>query len=175
IADGGGGLTKQAGVLSDERVVRQGVVRDRGPDDELPSLLADLTQAIDLAQVHQQLRSGHPHPQHRHQRLPAANDLRVIPAVDECLNNTGDVAWSGVVEGDRPHWVTSSFEPRASWRADHTFTGVTGIVMSLTPRGRRASRTPLTMAGGAAVVPVSPTALTPRVFVVASVTVYAVR
>ena len=48
--------------------------------------------------------------------------------------------------------------------AFQTRIGVHGITMSVTPNGRSASMTPLTMAGVEAIVPASPTPLAPSSF-----------
>lgn len=65
--------------------------------------------------------------------------------------------------------------PLASWMARQTRCGVQGIATSVTPRWRSASSTPLTMAGVAAMVPASPTPLTPNGFDVAGVQAVAVE
>ena len=48
-----------------------------------------------------------------------------------------------------------------AWMARHTRSGVHGIVMSWMPNGRSASTMALTTAGVEAMVPASPTPLTP--------------
>ena len=58
--------------------------------------------------------------------------------------------------------------------AVHTRIGVVGISMSFTPRWRTASITALTTAGVEAIVPASPTPLTPNGFVVDGVSVRSV-
>src|SRR5690242_6565379 len=54
--------------------------------------------------------------------------------------------------------------PCAVWMARHTRSGVHGIVMSLIPSGRSASTIAFTTAGVEAMVPASPTPLTPSRF-----------
>src|SRR5688572_25118666 len=49
----------------------------------------------------------------------------------------------------------------ASWIARHTFSGVAGIEMSVTPTGASASTTALITAGGTPIAPTSPTPLMP--------------
>src|SRR5438128_9403676 len=50
---------------------------------------------------------------------------------------------------------------RAVCTSDQIFSGVSGMSMVLIPSGARASRTALTMAGGAPIQPASPTPLAP--------------
>src|SRR6266542_6760079 len=57
----------------------------------------------------------------------------------------------------------------APWMARHTRSGVHGRSMSVMPNGARASITAFTTAGGDAMVPVSPTPLTPSSFEVEGV------
>ena len=75
-------------------------------------------------------------------------------------------------------WVSTGVSwvawPLASWMARHTRCEVVGISMSLTPNWRTASSTALTMAGVEAIVPASPTPLTPSGFDVAGVVTVAV-
>lgn len=74
----------------DERVVGHGVVGGHGTDDEVIALLAHLLQLGDPTQVDEQVRVGHPHPQHRHQRLPTTHDGGLAPAVGEAAHHLLD-------------------------------------------------------------------------------------
>src|SRR5207247_11069720 len=62
----------------------------------------------------------------------------------------------------------------ARWIAAHTRAGVSGLSMWETPRGASASHTAFTSVGTEAIVPVSPTPLTPSGFTGDGVTVWAV-
>ena len=64
-----------------------------------------------------------------------------------------------VVEGCGDHFAPPSCSAR------QTFSGLAGIVTSVTPYGESASTTALITAGVEAIVPVSPTPLTPSGFV----------
>jgi hypothetical protein len=61
--------------------------------------------------------------------------------------------------------------PSWEWTAFQIRSGVQGMRTSFTPNGRSASTTALTTAGVDAIVPASPTPLTPSSLVVAGVTV----
>src|SRR6266542_6313107 len=80
-----------------------------------------------------------------------------------------------VIERRRDHGASPpsvrGAEPNpAPWMARHTRSGVHGRSMSVMPNGARASITELTTAAGEAMVPVSPTPLTPSSLVVEGVT-----
>ena len=94
----------------------------------------------------------------RHQRVPAGEHLRVAVARAEQLDALLDALGDLVVERCRDHDFASSI-------ARQTRSGVAGIWMSVTPRCESASTTALITAGAAAIVPVSPTPLTPNGFV----------
>jgi len=77
---------------------------------------------------------------------------------------------NGLVKGAGTHVVELRRDPdappfsRAVCIARQTRSGLHGIVMSLTPSGRSASMIALTTAGVEAIVPASPTPLTPSRF-----------
>src|SRR6185503_17886873 len=166
------------------------VVRRHRPDRDPVAVVADAPQVGDPAQVDQHGRSRQPQPQHRDEALPTGEDLGVLTGLLQRGHGLVDRAGPDVVERRGDHWTSSScglfgsIEPRpapgewvstgvskvarpcASWIARQTRCGVHGISTSVTPRCRTASRTPLTIAGVEAIVPASPTPLTPSGFVV---------
>src|SRR5581483_7893542 len=132
--------------------------------------LAYAAQFVQPADVHQQLRVGQPQPKQRQQALSAGDDLGVLTAVGQGLHGIGKRNRSHVVELSRDH----AAPPFATLIARQTRCGVHGISMSVTPSGRSASMMALTTAGVEAIVPASPTPLTPSGFVVAGVSVRSV-
>src|SRR5690606_17108987 len=100
----------------------------------------------------------------RDQALPARQHLRIVV---QGGNGLVDRPRADVVELSRDHWSP----PLALRSASQTRCGEHGIGTSLTPYGRSASTTALTTAGVDAMVPASPTPLTPSGLVVAGVSV----
>src|SRR5262249_61696566 len=83
---------------------------------------------------------------------------------------------NGAHAAARPGEVTRIQDrPSPPWTARQTRYGVAGMAISVTPRGRSASRMPLTMQAGAAVVPPSPPALMPSGLVGDSTSAISVR
>ena len=63
--------------------------------------------------------------------------------------------------GGKVQFGCTSLPSRAACTSDHTFCGVSGISILVMPSGASASNTALTIAGGAAIQPASPTPLAP--------------
>src|SRR5690606_40364751 len=120
--------------------------------------------------VDQRAGVGQPQPQQRQQRLPAGQRLGVLTRLGQRLARLLEGAGTDVLEGSGDH----AAPPFALCRARQTRSGVHGIRTSFTPYGRSASTTALTTAGVAAMVPASPTPLTPSGLVVAGVSVRSV-
>src|SRR5919206_3627225 len=104
--------------------------------------------------------------------MPAGQRLRVFSAFAEYADRVFEAVRRHVVELRRDHDAPPSTDadlpppsPRAAWIACHTRIGDSGMSMYVTPSGRSASMTAFTTAGVAAIVPASPTPLTPREFV----------
>src|SRR5699024_472531 len=108
---------------------------------------------------------GHPQFEHRQQALPAGEHLDVPVLIAQELHRLLHAGGSLVFELAGNHGQTSC----TSWIACQTREGRHGISISVTPRRRTASSTPLTIAGVAAIVPASPTPLTPSALVVEGV------
>src|SRR5690606_9477546 len=100
-------------------------------------------------------------------------DLRVLAPGRQRRHRVGHGRRPGVVECRRDHDATSVVD-LAACRVRQTRSGVQGIGTSLTPYGRSASTTALTTAGVEAMVPASPTPLTPSGLEVAGVSVRSV-
>src|SRR5262249_3885984 len=129
-------------------------------------------QAAERAHVHQEFRVRQAEPQQRQQALPAGDHLGVLAALVERADRLVERGRPDVVELGRDH-AAPPFS-RALCRARQTRSGVHGIVMSLMPSGRSASMIALPAAGGDAMVPASPTPLTPSGLVVDGVSVRSV-
>ena len=117
------------------------------------AVLADVREVGEPADVDEERRPGEAELHRRQERVPAGEQLRVLPLAEELdrvLGALGDL----VVERSRDHDLTS-------WIARQTRSGVAGIWTSVTPRCESASTTALMTAGAAAIVPVSPTPFTP--------------
>src|SRR5262249_59679753 len=112
------------------------------------------------AEVAEFSRVGEPQPEHRQQRLPARDHLRVVTAGGERPDRLVERVGPHVIELCRDHRAAPS-ERWASWMARHTRSGVHGIGTSVTPSGRSASTMAFTTAGVDAIVPASPTPLAP--------------
>ena len=106
----------------------------------------------------------------RDETLPTAEDLCVLASLTESRHRLVDRARAYVVELDGDHCDS----PFAAPMACQTFIGEHGIGTSLTPSGRSASTTALTIAGVDAIVPASPTPFTPNELVVEGVSVRSV-
>ena len=90
--------------------------------------------------------------------MAAGEQLRVLAGaeqLDRVLDGLGDL----VVERCGDHRAPPS------WIARQTRSGVAGMSMSVTPKGESASTTAFMTAAVEAIVPVSPTPLTPSGFV----------
>src|SRR5260221_3580441 len=133
-----------------------------GPDQQRVALIADAAELVEPAHVDQQAGVGEPEPQQRHQALPARDHLGVVAGIAEHVHGLVQGPRTQVVELRRDHAV-----PPFSWAvciARQTRSGLHGIVMSRTPSGRSASMIAFTTAGVEAIVPASPTPLTPSRF-----------
>src|SRR5690606_7465592 len=123
--------------------------------DPVAAVLAlDAVQPGDLAEVHEQCRRGDPELHQRDQRVAARERLRVVAALREQADRLVERVGRGVVELHRDHAF-------ASWIASHTRIGLSGMFRYVTPSGRSASTVAFTTAGEQAIVPASPTPLTP--------------
>src|SRR5690606_16987235 len=101
---------------------------------------------------------------------PAGEGLRLVARAGQRRHRLVHGGGFHVVERRRNHAAASL----ACCSACHTRSGVQGIGTSWTPYGRSASTTALTTAGVDAIVPASPTPLTPSGLVVAGVSVRSV-
>src|SRR4029079_11406094 len=141
------------------------------------AVLAPPSELVDPAEVDEDGRGGQSQSQHRHQGLTACDDLRVLSGLRKRGHRVVNRGRGNIVETRRNHWRPSravsdiAGRPAAVWMACQTRIGLQGISMSLTPRCRTASMTALTTAGVDAIVPASPTPLTPSGLVVAGVSV----
>src|SRR6185436_210298 len=168
VRNGTGGVREQQCVPAHERVTQQVVVGGHRADQNAVAVVAHTAELVDLAEVDEYGRGGEPQPQHRHQALPARDDLGVLAGLRERRHGAVDGGRRDVIEIRRDHRAPPSVAVRM---ACQTRIGEQGISMSLTPRWRTASITALTTAGVDAIVPASPTPLTPSGFVVAGVSV----
>src|SRR4029079_8744013 len=100
-------------------------------------------------------RQAQLHP--RDARVHAGEQLRVLAAVAQRGERVVERLGRDVVELGRDH----AGAPPFSWSVSHTRIGVSGMLMKSTPRGRSASMTAFVTAALAAIVPASPTPLTP--------------
>src|SRR3990167_4011019 len=105
--------------------------------------------------------------QHRAAQAHAGAEAVHVGAVGGAhgLADGGGLAVGAVQSVDhvQVHCVFSTVRAaRAAWMACHTTSGVAGVSMSVMPRGLRASRMAVTIAGGRPTVPVSAPPLTPR-------------
>src|SRR5215472_9715433 len=124
------------------------------------SRVADTDEVVHPADIHEQRGVGESQPQQRQQALAASDDLRVLTATCQGRHRVANRRGPDVVELCRDHAA-----PPALLLADeiarHTRSGVQGIAISDTPNDRSASMMALTTAGVDAIVPASPTPLTP--------------
>src|SRR5439155_9016505 len=100
--------------------------------------------------------------------MPAGDELGVAVRLTEQLDGVVDGVGALVLERCGNHCPPP---PLACWMAFQTFSGETGRWMSVTPKCESASTTAFTIAGGEAMVPVSPTPFTPSSLVLDGVTV----
>src|SRR5262249_6143150 len=113
--------------------------------------------------VDQQGRAREPQIQHRSQRLPARQNLGALRARHggQCLPNVGG---THIVEARSLHgfstrgWVDDFVRSIAS----SSRRGVSGVSVSSTPSGRKASLTALKITAGGAIAPPSPMPLMPN-------------
>src|SRR3954464_12085070 len=159
------------------------------PDPPLAVLALRAAEPADLAQVDEHRRRREAQLHERQERVAAGEDLGVLAALGQRPERVLERLRRGVLELGRDHCAPpsvglvgpepaepppcSSSErpcsvlrgPPASWMACQTRIGVSGMSMKLTPSGRMASMTAFVTAAVAAIVPASPTPLTPSVFV----------
>src|SRR5262249_52109755 len=143
---------------------------------ERVALVADAAQALDPADVHQQVGERQPEPQQRQQALAARDHLRVLTAIGQRPHRLAHRGGPGGFELRRDHYAPplAAPSPLTAWIARQTFSSEQGMVTSRTPNGFSASTTAFTTAGVDAIAPASPTPLTPRRLVVAGVSVRSV-
>src|ERR671914_498825 len=98
--------------------------------------------------------------------MAPGQELGVLPVAPQQLDGLVDRPGHLVLERRGDH----SWPPFARWIVLHTVSGSPGRSISVTPRWDSASTTAFTTAGGEAMVPVSPTPLTPSSLLVDGVT-----
>ena len=101
------------------------IARERADRDRV-AVLAHVREVGEPADVHQQLGTSEPEPHERQQRVPAREELRVgagAEELDRVVDGLGDL----VVEGCGDHFAPPSCSAR------QTFSGLAGIVTSVTP------------------------------------------
>src|SRR5665213_64219 len=138
-------------------------MRSGRADVELRALLADVTQVLDAAQVHQVLRACQAELHHRDQAHAAGQWLS---AFGQQAQRFVERLGSGVFE------LLGNHAFLAADMSFQSFSGVSGISRCFTPNGDRASTTEFTTAGDAPIVPASPTPFTPKGFTGVGVTVW---
>ena len=124
----------------------------QGADRDLRPGISHVREILQAADVDQTLGARDAELERRNERVAAGEEFRI--AVAEQLERVVDALGEVVVERRGDHCLASSI-------ARQTLSGVVGIPMSVTPRCESASTTAFTTAGAAAIVPVSPTPLTP--------------
>src|ERR1700754_1440439 len=137
-------------------------MRRQRTDPPGPVFAADAAQARNLAQVDEQRRRREPQLHQRDQRVSAGEQLGILATVHEHLDRLIQRPGDRVVEFGGDHAGAPAF-PLASWIAPQIRIGLSGMSMNVTPSDRSASSTALRTAGVAAIVPASPTPLTPSV------------
>src|ERR1019366_6084063 len=171
VGDRLGGLAQQERMRCHHGGPSHVVVRRHGADHDGVAILADPAQGLDPAQIDDDLRCGQAQPEDRDKALATRQYLDVAGRTEQ-PQRLLEARRGMVVKACRDHCAPSLIE--AAWSARHTLCGAQGMATSCTPRCLMASRTPLTMAGVEAIVPASPTPLTPRSFVVDADTVRSV-
>src|SRR2546430_9476029 len=162
-------VRQQRAVLPQRLVPGQDGHAGERPDLQPGPGFLDVLEAGDAVDVDDERRPGQAQPHERQQRMASGQQLGVLvlaQEVDGLLDRFGPL----VVERCRDHRLPSLLAfPFASRIVRHTRSGDMGRSMSVTPRWESASMTAFTTAGGEAMVPVSPTPLTPNSFVVEGV------
>src|SRR5262249_27725437 len=154
---------EDAAVRRNQRVVDKLVVRRARADEQRVASVGDAAQLNKPADVDEQVGVGEPEPQERQQALPAGDDLGVFAAGGQRPDGLVHRARLDVIELGRDHAAPPLplAVPCAASIVRQTCCGVHGIVTSLIPSGRSASTIAFTTAGVEAIVPASPTPLTP--------------
>src|SRR5262249_44428467 len=142
------------------------------PDRQWAAPAPSPAKAGGPADGHQEFGVGEPQPEQWKQALSAGDHLGILAALGQCAYRIVHRGWTDIVELDRDHAAPPL--SLAPCMARQTRSGVHGIVMSLIPSGRSASTIALTTAGVEAIVPASPTPLTPSGLVVEGVSVRSV-
>src|SRR5262249_26297642 len=127
------------------------------PDRDVGTRIADVRQIGEPADVDELRRAGQPQLHRGDERVATGEQLRIAVGLERSEGSL-DALRDLVVERCRNHAFASSI-------ARQTRSGVAGIWTSVTPRCETASTTALITAGADAIVPVSPTPLTPSGFV----------
>ncbi len=126
VADRADGLGEDRARGAQELVVLEVVVARERADRDRVAVLAHVREVGEPADVHQQLRPGDPEPHERQERVPAREELRVRAGAEE-LDRVVDGLGELVVEGCGDHFAPPSCSAR------QTFSGLAGIVTSVTP------------------------------------------
>src|SRR5690606_8626099 len=122
----------------------------------------DTPEFVQAAQVDQMVENSEPQRQHRHQALPAGDDLGIVAEIRQQGHCLGRGGGGVVVEGRGFHAVTSVFPfARASSIMATIRAGERGSRSICTPNGASASATALSTAGVEPMAPPSPTPLNP--------------
>src|SRR5918999_2630359 len=159
--------------LEDVVAVDVRVPRERADRDPI-AVFADVTEVGQPPDVDEHGRFREPELHEWEERMPSREQLGVIAVLRKKVDGVFSRVGPRVVECRRDHQLPPSADPTplpaaspsvpfaatlrpwASWIVAHTRSGVTGIPISVTPRGVRASTIAFTTAAGAAIVPASP-------------------
>ena len=103
IRDRTGGFREEQRVLADERIAQQVVVGGHRADHQAVAVLAHPAKLVDPAEVDEDGRGGQPQSQHRHQGLPACDDLRVLSGLRKRRHRVVNRGRRDIVETRRNH------------------------------------------------------------------------
>src|SRR5438270_474156 len=157
IPDLRGGDAQQRQLLAQQVRELDVVMGGQCADRDLAILLADVVEAVDPADVDEERGCRQAQFHQRDQAVAAGEDLGLLPVFDQLGDRLRHGARNDVIEGGWNHRPV----PPLRCISCQTFSGVAGIVMSLTPNGASASTTALITAALDAIVPASPTPLVP--------------
>src|SRR5690606_17904958 len=138
------------------------------PDRYVVVVVADLVQARHPSDVHHRLGREQPQLHHGDEAHAAGHHLGEL-GVCQGRHRFLEAGGSDVIEAPGVHQLSLL----ASWIACHTRFGRNGMSMWVTPSGRRASTTALTIVWAEAIVPASPIPFTPSGLMSVGVTVRA--
>src|SRR5690606_30521557 len=128
------------------------------PDRHVVTGVGDLVEPGDAADIHDHVRGQEPQLHHGDEAHASRHHLGELGA-GERRHRLVEAGSGDVLELP---WIHQPFLPLcASWIACHTRFGRSGMSMCLTPSGRNASTTALTIVWAEAIVPASPMPFTP--------------